>query len=124
MIAVDTSTWISFYEQDERVEVEMLSESLASASIVMLPPVLTELHSSVYLSEKDKGYLALLPRLDLIPGFWERAGKMRCELLKKKLKARTLDCLIAQICIDHKVPLITNDKDFRHFAKRGLILCE
>jgi len=32
------------------------------------------------------------------------------------------DTLIAQICIDHDVPLITRDKDFRHFAKHGLRL--
>jgi predicted nucleic acid-binding protein len=27
------------------------------------------------------------------------------------------DALIAQSCIDHDVPLITRDTDFRHFAK-------
>jgi len=33
------------------------------------------------------------------------------------------DTLIAQSCIDYRVPLITRDSDFRHFAKYcGLIL--
>lgn len=122
MITADTSTWINFYEKDGSIEAENLTKALESGSLVMLPPVLTELLSSIYLSEEDKQSLTLLPRVDLILGYWERAGRMRCELLKKKFKARTLDCLIAQICIDHKIPLITHDQDFRHFIQRGLIL--
>jgi predicted nucleic acid-binding protein len=27
------------------------------------------------------------------------------------------DVLVAQSCLDHKVPLITRDRDFRHFAR-------
>jgi predicted nucleic acid-binding protein len=87
----------------------------------MLPPVLTELLSSIYFSEEDKEDLIMLPRLDVTTGFWERTGRLRCDILKQGLKARTLDCLIAQICIDHKVPLISNDSDFRHFIKYGLV---
>lgn len=122
MIAVDTSTWINFYEQEDGAEVRSLIKALEAGSVVMLPPVLTELLSSIHLSEEDKRYLTLLPRVDLIGGYWERAGRIRCELLKKKYKARTLDCLIAQICMDHNIPLMSSDKDFRHFTKRGLIL--
>jgi predicted nucleic acid-binding protein len=41
--------------------------------------------------------------------------------LAKGLKARLADTLIAQSCLDHGVPLITHDTDFRHFAAlRGL----
>jgi predicted nucleic acid-binding protein len=32
------------------------------------------------------------------------------------------DTLIAQTCIDHDVPLITRDQDFRHFVSAGLTL--
>jgi predicted nucleic acid-binding protein len=32
------------------------------------------------------------------------------------------DTLIAQSCIDHRLPLITADLDFRHFKPLGLIV--
>jgi predicted nucleic acid-binding protein len=35
---------------------------------------------------------------------------------------RLADTLIAQSCIDHHVPLITRDVDFRHFAKLGMLV--
>lgn len=122
MIAADTSTWINFYQQSNLPEVDYLTQALETGTLVMLPPVLMELLSSLHLSEKDKIDLTLLPRLELIPGFWERTGQLRYQLLSKKLKARSLDCFIAQICVDHKVRLITNDKDFRHFTKYELLL--
>jgi len=56
------------------------------------------------------------PLLPLIDGFWDRAGIARRTLRAKGLKARALDALIAQCCIDADVPLITLDNDFRHFA--------
>jgi predicted nucleic acid-binding protein len=34
-----------------------------------------------------------------------------------KTKAKLADTLIAQLCIDHEVPLITRDRDFSHFQK-------
>jgi predicted nucleic acid-binding protein len=35
-------------------------------------------------------------------------------------KAKLADTLIAQSCLDHDVPLITRDGDFRHFVALGL----
>ena len=37
-------------------------------------------------------------------------------LIAAGLRARTVDSLIAQCCIDADVELVTNDPDFRHFA--------
>jgi predicted nucleic acid-binding protein len=51
-----------------------------------------------------------------------RAGLLRAELLRGILKAQLADCLIAQSCIDHDIPLITYDRDFRHFVHAGLKL--
>jgi predicted nucleic acid-binding protein len=55
--------------------------------------------------------------LEILPGFWQRAGATRASLLAKGIAAKLPDTLIAQSCIDHNVPLITRDTDFRHFAK-------
>ncbi len=122
MITVDTSTWIYFYQQSGSSKLDIFTAALEAKTIVMLPPVLTELLSSTALTVGDKQDLTLLPRLELLNGFWERTGWLRHKLLKQKFKARTLDCQIAQICIDHKVPLLTDDADFRHFKIEGLLL--
>ena len=66
--------------------------------------------------------LVKLPRLGVLPGYWERAGELRRTLLKRRLKARSMDCLIAQSCLDHDVGLIAADQDYRHFVKLGLKL--
>lgn len=39
------------------------------------------------------------------------------EVLKQNRKARLADSLIAQICIDHNMPLMTRDKDFISFEE-------
>ena len=57
------------------------------------------------------------PLLPVLDGYWERAGLARGLLRQRNLKAKLGDALIAQSCIDHDVPLITRDGDFRHFAK-------
>jgi predicted nucleic acid-binding protein len=54
-------------------------------------------------------------------GFWERTGLLRSKILKRGLRGRLADTLIAQSCIDHGVPLLTRDRDFRHFAKYGAL---
>jgi hypothetical protein len=37
--------------------------------------------------------------------------------MRKGLRAKTADALIAQSCIDHDVALIARDRDFRHFVR-------
>jgi predicted nucleic acid-binding protein len=88
-----------------------------------LPPVvLAELLSEPTLRADVAALLKALPRLEVTDGYWERAGELRRSVLKKSLKARLADTLIAQSCIDHRLPLITADLDFRHFKPLGLIV--
>ena len=42
--------------------------------------------------------------------------QLRAKVLAKRHKARLGDALIAQSCIDHGIPLLTRDRDFRAFA--------
>ena len=56
---------------------------------------------------------SLLPLKD---GYWLRAREARRLIRSKGLRARGIDTLIAQCCIDADVALITRDADFRHFA--------
>ena len=84
--------------------------------------VVTELLSNPLLPPAARKLIELIPRLELHDGYWVRAGVMRAELKSISRKANLPDVLIAQSCIDHDVPLITYDRDFRHFRDAGLIL--
>jgi predicted nucleic acid-binding protein len=117
MIAFDTSTWIAFFEAHSGDDVEMLTKALGDRQVVMAPAVLTELLSDPELPSSAANSLSDLPLIDIRPGYWQRAGSLRAQVLAKKSKARLGDALIAQSCIDGEVPLITRDRDFQAFAE-------
>ncbi len=85
--------------------------------MAMVPVVLTELLSDPKLPPDVAKLLGEIPVLEIETGFWERAGALRAGVLAKRRKARLGDALIAQICLDRAVPLISRDKDFEVFAR-------
>lgn len=116
MIAADTSTWIAFLEGDPGQDTELLKQALTDRQVSMVPVVLTELLSGPLLSSRVAETLAEIPMIDLVPGYWQRAGLLRAKVLSTGRKARLGDALIAQTCVDRNVPLLTRDRDFRAFA--------
>ena len=123
MIAVDTSSMIAFLQGEAGDDVELVQSALEHHQLVLPPLVLTEVLSEPSLTPTVQELLAGLPLLDIEPGYWGRAGQLRASVLKQRRKARVADALIAQSCIDQSVPLVTRDKDFRHFARTaGLAL--
>ena len=116
MIAADTSSMIAFLQGDAGEDADMIQSALDHQQLALPPVVLTELLSDPALPKAVRALLAGLPILDLEPGFWERAGLLRASVLKQRKKARVADALIAQSCLDQSAPLVTRDRDFRHFA--------
>jgi predicted nucleic acid-binding protein len=117
MIAADTSSLVAFLEGADGDDTDIIQAALDHQQLVLPPVVLTEILSDPALPRAVRTLLAGLPILDLEPGFWERAGVLRTSVLKQKKKARVADALIAQSCLDQSTPLVTRDRDFRHFAK-------
>ncbi len=116
MIAADTSTWIAFLEGSKGSDVQALDQALANRQVLMVPVVLTELLGDPNLPATVAKTLSDLPAIELQPGFWERAGVLHAKVIAKRRKARLGDALIAQLCIERGVPLLTRDRDFRAFA--------
>jgi len=116
MIAADTSTWIAFLEGGQGEDVDLLDEALQQRQVLMVPIVLTELLSDPVLAVSVAYTLADVPMIEVSSGFWQRAGKLRAKVLAKGRKARLGDALIAQVCVDRGVPLLTRDRDFRAFS--------
>ena len=117
MIAVDTSSLMAFLAGDIGTDVDSVEDALKAQVIVLPPVVLTEIISDPKLAEQVTKTLLGLPMLEILPGYWERAGKTRAKILARNLKARVADALIAQSCLDYNIALISRDRDFRHFEK-------
>ena len=116
MIATDSSSLVEYFSGGQGVDVSAVRHALIEGTLVLPPAVVAEVLSdrSAYRVEADILALQALPISD---GYWVRAGRSRRTLHAHGLKARVGDTLIAQSCIDHDVPLITRDRDFRHFAE-------
>ena len=117
MFAVDTSSLVAFFHDEAGRDVEAVAVALEESCAVFSPVVLTELLSDHKLSREVVSLVKSLPILEIKAGYWERAGLLRAKILKKGLKAKLADTLIAQNCIDHGLALITRDEDFRAYAK-------
>ena len=121
MIAVDTSSLIGFLSGDPSHETPFLKACLHEKSVYLPPVVLSELLSDPLLPLVIQMRIESLPLLSIRDGYWQRVGKLRAALLKHQRKARMADAQIAQCCIDHHIPLITRDKDFKNFVKYGTL---
>jgi predicted nucleic acid-binding protein len=119
MAAADSSTLIALFDNDPGRDLEILTSALIAGDVVLPPVVLTEMLSDPKLPDHHRTTLTTLPLLPLLPDYWLRAAATRALILRRGLRARLADTLIAQSCIDHDVALITRDRDFRHFAKHG-----
>jgi predicted nucleic acid-binding protein len=117
MFCADSSSWIAYLSGESGDDVDLLDTCLRHQFVLMPPIVLAELLSDPLLPADVEAHLRMIPVMELMPGFWERAGKTRAELIRRKMKPKLADTLIAQTCMDHKLPLHTRDTDFRPFAK-------
>jgi predicted nucleic acid-binding protein len=123
VIALDTSSMIAFLSGQRGNDVTALEVALRLRQGVFPPVVVTELLSDPVVRADIGTLIRAVPRLEILDGYWERAGKLRARLLRRGLKARLADTLIAQSCLDHEVSLLTRDRDFRNFANHaGLTL--
>ncbi|MGH7838336.1 MAG: PIN domain-containing protein [Candidatus Binataceae bacterium] len=119
MIALDTSSVIAFLSGKSGIDVGAVEAALKLRQGVFPPVVVTELLSNPAARGELAALIRAIPSLELLDGYWERAGELRAKLLRKGLKARLADTLIAQSCLDHEVALVTRDRDFRNFARHA-----
>ena len=124
MIAVDTSTFSSYLKGESGKDIKILDKALQENQVMLPPVVLTEILSAPGLVDlKLAKIFATLPILDVDTKYWFRVAETRRSLLHKHLKSRLGDACIAQSCLDHRIPLLTRDTDFKHYSKLvGLML--
>lgn len=120
MIAADSSVIIDFLKQVSSKHTELLEYHLVAHTLILPPVVVTELYGARKTdSPLWKIFAEETALLEIETGYWERAGEIRRKILQQGLKAKLGDALIAQSCIDHDIPLLTRNADFRHYAEHA-----
>ena len=117
MICADTSSLIAYWAGQQGPDVDLIDLALADQVLMLAPVCLSELLSSPRLPAELEQALRQIPLLEISPGFWERAGKLRARLMRRQYRPKLADTLIAQSCLHHQVPLVTRDRDFTAFRK-------
>jgi predicted nucleic acid-binding protein len=122
LIAIDTSSLLRWAGRKNGVDVDQVREAVRNGEAALPPIVLTEALSKPALELVFVSVVTSLGLMSIREGYWKRAGELRSDILSEGYKAKLADVLIAQSCIDHDVPLITYDAEFRHFMRAGLKL--
>ena len=119
MTCADTSSVVAYIRGEQGSDVEMVDQALADYSLVLAPISVSELLSDPLLTPSLEKFILGIQQLEIKAGYWERAGKLRAELMRRGYRPKIADTLIAQSCLDHNVPLVTRDRDFSSFQKFG-----
>lgn len=84
---------------------------------MMAPPGVERVLDDPKLSADLEAALREVPFRDTADGYWAARRPAAPTVLAKRRTARLGDALIAQNCLDHRLPLLTRDRDFMAFAR-------
>jgi predicted nucleic acid-binding protein len=123
-VLVDTSVWIDFIRGGSRESTGRLRVALDGG---VLPAITSSVYQEILQGAVDertfreyRSYFRGQPFLQpLDPGeSHERAARIYFDCRRKGLTVRSsIDCLIAQIAMEHDVPLLHDDGDFEQIAR-------
>lgn len=123
MIVVDTTVWIDYFagrtDQPRVAELVRLIDDDAGIALtdVIFGEILQGLrgeHTSRRVDNRLQAFDIL--RLRTLDDFRNAAALYRHARSKGKTIRRTLDCLIAAVCIREDCAILHNDRDFDHLA--------
>lgn len=121
---VDTSVWIGFLNGHDNASVLRLKEALAVGEAIAITGVIFQeiLQGADTTADYERlrlyfeGQAFLHPR-DPVASFAD-AARLYVLCRRAGITIRgSLDCLIAQIAIEHEVPLLHKDRDFVRMAE-------
>ena len=120
---VDTSVWIDFLNGHPSPQADMLAHAIEQGDTINLPGlVLTEILLGLKTEAHARRVEFLLDAFDWVEGP-TRNDHIAAATLYRQCRAKgitvrsTIDCLIAQLCIRDKLPLLAKDRDFTQMAK-------
>ena len=122
---VDTSVWIDFFAARPTPEVSRLKGLVGHEELLIGDLILTELLQGVRSDQEAVLIETAFSAYRVVPLVGQQVARrsaLNYRLLRRRgiTVRKTIDCLIATWCIEHHVPLLHNDRDFRPFAQLGL----
>lgn len=129
MIVVDTSVWVDFFRGNKTTQHRTLQQLIEEEEDIALTEIiLTEILQGIKI---DKDYKKIEPFLLEFPilrphgleTYLKAAQIFRGCRKKGKTVRKTVDCIIAAICIEHKQALLHNDSDFDQIASCTTLKC-
>lgn len=122
MIVVDTSVWIDFFRDTPTPEVELLDELVAQdAGVALTDVILTEILQGLRDDRQARRVERRMRAFDILrlqdlEDFTRAAALYRRARARGVTMRRTLDCLIASVCVREDLPLLHADADFDRLA--------
>lgn len=120
MILVDTSVWIDWLRHGRGPATLLLDRLIDEGDIVLAPVVEQELLQGARGEEQLaelRAYFGRLPILQPSRETYADAGALFARCRWQGVTPRSShDCLIAQLAIEHDVPLLHDDRDFETLA--------
>lgn len=122
MILVDSSVWIGFFNGVKTWQTDWLDSSLGKVPLVIGDLILTEVLQGF---QNDKDFKTAKDLLSSIPfmtmGGWDPAiqSAINYRSLRKNgvTVRKTIDVIIGTFCIQHKLQLLHDDRDFDPMVK-------
>ena len=127
MVLVDTTAWIDFFKARSSVHVTALENLIRNREdICICGIILTEVLQGIRDNAEFKKTRDLFNNLLFLPmpyHIFLKAAEIYRDLRRKGITIRkSVDCMIASVAIENKIPLLHNDKDFAAIEKHcGLI---
>jgi predicted nucleic acid-binding protein len=122
MILVDSSVWIDYFSGNGTREAELLDETLGNRAVAIGDLILTEVLQGFRQDRDYKTARSLLEELTIFELLGREMAVKSAENFRKLRKKgvtirKTADVIIASFCIEHRLPLLFSDKDFRPFVE-------
>jgi predicted nucleic acid-binding protein len=122
VIVADTTVWVDFLRGREAPHVAELTSLIdQDAGIALTDVILAEVLQGLRTDQEARRLERQLRAFDILrlrdlEDFTRAAALYRAARSKGHTIRRTLDCLIASVCIRERVPILHNDADFDRLA--------
>lgn len=127
MIVVDTSIWIDFFRGNKSHYIlhKLIEEE---EDIALTEIIFTEILQGIRKDsdyKKVKAFLLELPIYQTkgLETYLNAAQIFRTCRTKGKTVRKTVDCIIAAICIENHLLLLHNDRDYKHIESCTALKC-